>query len=101
FYLFPILHSLLLFAKMVIHRKEGSIFLLLSASGVLASSLWGSVGRYRELPAVYYPVDVLAAIIGFSAYWFKRYFHNARQISSLNDKLKMADQMKDRFLANT
>jgi len=101
FYLLPILHSLLLFAKMVIHRREGSIFLLLSASGVLASSIWGSIGRDWELPAVYYPVDVLAAIIGFSAYWFKRYFHNARQISRLNDKLKMADQMKDRFLANT
>lgn len=101
FYLFPILHSLLLFAKMVIHRKEGSIFLLLSASGVLASSLWGSIGRYQELPAVYYPVDVLAAIIGFSAYWFKQYFRNVRQISKLNGKLKIADQMKDRFLANT
>ncbi|MEN1986073.1 hybrid sensor histidine kinase/response regulator [Paenibacillus hubeiensis] len=102
FYLLPILHSLLLFAKMVIKRKEGSIFLLLSASGVLASSLWGgSIGRKFELPAVYYPVDVLAAIIGFSAYWFKQYFRNVRQISKLNGKLKMADQMKDRFLANT
>lgn len=101
FYLLPMLMSLFLFTRMVFNSQDDSIFLLLSASGVLASAVWGALNKYWELPAVYYPVDVLAAIIGFSAYWFKRYFRNLHQISKLNDKLKLADQMKDRFLANT
>lgn len=101
FYLLPMITSLFLFIQMVIKNKEDSIFLLLSASGVLASSIWGAISRYTALPAVYYPIDVLAAIIGFSAYWFKRYVRNNQRISELNDKLQLADQMKNRFLANT
>ena len=50
---------------------------------------------------MYYPVDVIAAIIGFSAYWFKRYFRNVDKISKLNRELQKADKMKDRFLAQT
>lgn len=101
FYLLPILLSVYVFTRMVLDSRDDAIFLLLSASGVMASVIWGAISKYWELPAVYYPVDVLAALIGFSAYWFKRYFRNIHQISKLNDKLKLADRMKDRFLANT
>lgn len=101
YYLLPITISIYMFGRMVAASRDDAIFLLLAASGIFSSVIWGALIRYQELPTVYYPVDVIAAIIGFSAYWFKRYFRNADKIGKLNLQLQKADKMKDRFLAQT
>lgn len=100
-YLLPLFISVYMFARMVAASRDDAIFLLLAASGIFSSVIWGALNKYQGLPMVYYPVDVIAAIIGFSAYWFKRYFRNADKISKLNRELQKADKMKDRFLAQT
>lgn len=101
FYILPIIITIYMFGRMVAASRDDAIFLLLAASGVFSSVIWGALIKYQELPKVYYPVDVIAAIIGFSAYWFKRYFRNVDKISKLNRELQKADKMKDRFLAQT
>ncbi|MGO4786083.1 ATP-binding protein [Paenibacillus sp. 2KB_20] len=101
YYILPVVISIYMFGRMVAASRDDAIFLLLAASGIFSSVIWGALNKYQELPTVYYPVDVISAIIGFSAYWFKRYFRNADKISKLNRQLQKADKMKDRFLAQT
>lgn len=50
---------------------------------------------------MYYPIDVIAAIFGFSAYWFRKYFRNSSEIEQLYEQLKEEDRQKDQFLVNT
>lgn len=76
-------------------------FLLLTASGFLANLGWRALQSGETYSGLYYPVDVLVTIIGFSTYWFSKYFRNARENANLNEKLKREDALKDQFLANT
>ncbi|MBN2980964.1 ATP-binding protein [Cohnella algarum] len=96
-YLAPLIWSAYLFWKMFSRNKNDGIFLLLAATGVFSSAFWGIFIFNR----VYYPIDIIAAIIGFSTYWFKRYFRNAEENAKLNEQLLAADKRKDRFLAHT
>lgn len=84
----------------VIFKKQDDkdvVFLLITASGIIFNLLMTFTGPV----VVYYPIDVIATIIGFSIYWFKKYFQNARENSQLNEQLQKADKLKDQFLANT
>ena len=77
------------------------VFLLLSAASILSSLFWSFWNSYQEMIFVYYPLDIMASIVGFSAYWFKKFFRNAKENAKLNEQLKKADKLKDQFLANT
>ncbi|UPK43923.1 response regulator [Paenibacillus pabuli] len=77
------------------------IFLLLTAAGILSNVVWSALESNQSRSTVYYPIDLVLAIIGFSSYWFKKYFRNAREIIDLYTELKKADKVKDQFLANT
>ncbi|GGG85254.1 ATP-binding protein [Paenibacillus radicis (ex Gao et al. 2016)] len=101
FYLFPIIWFVAIIVKMVIKQQKDSIYLLFTAMGLLSSVIWGAFNNRQELTDIYYPLDVLTAIIGFSAYWFKGYFRNATENKKLNAQLLAADKLKDQFLANT
>lgn len=50
---------------------------------------------------VYYPIDLMVGFVGFSTYWFKKYFRHSRENARLNEQLRRADKLKDQFLANT
>jgi len=103
FYLLPFVRLAWLVVRMYVHRRrdEGSVFLLLSGSAVLSSVVWGVFNAESGITPVYYPIDVILAIIGFSSYWFQVYFRNARENALLNERLRAADKLKDEFLANT
>ncbi|MDP4096369.1 ATP-binding protein [Paenibacillus sp. P96] len=77
------------------------IFLLLSSAGIISNFIWSTAEAVSDVTAVYYPIDLVIAIIGFSSYWFKQYFRQSRENIELNAKLREADQIKDQFLANT
>lgn len=78
-----------------------TVFLLLTAGGIISNLLWSAAGRFGGDMTVYYPLDIVFAITGFSAYWFKKYFRNAHEIIELNKELQKGDKIKDQFLANT
>ncbi|BFH18009.1 hypothetical protein WJ0W_006855 [Paenibacillus melissococcoides] len=70
--------------------------------GLVRSIRFGSqAALVKEVATVYYLIDILVAIIGFSTYWFKKYIHNAKENAKLNEQLKEADQLRGQFLANT
>ncbi|WP_445646467.1 hybrid sensor histidine kinase/response regulator [Paenibacillus sp. TSA_86.1] len=100
-YLFAIGWSVLLFFKMAATKQSDASFLLFAAMSSLSSVLWGIVNSHNEITNVYYPIDVIAAIFGFAAYWFRKYFRNSTEIEQLYEQLKEEDRQKDQFLVNT
>lgn len=100
-YWFPLAWVIYLICKMIARKQPGAAFLLLAATSILSSSAWGLLNPRSVITNVYYPFDVLAAIVSFSAYWFKQYFRNSEENAKLNEQLRMADKLKDDFLANT
>lgn len=108
-YVFPFMWLLYLIGRLYFTRKtanntvfnEDAVFLQLSGAAVFSSALWGALSSHVTIPEVYYPADIIAAIIGFSAYWFKKYFRQSHENIRLNLQLQEADKLKDQFLANT
>ncbi|RXZ81760.1 response regulator [Paenibacillaceae bacterium] len=102
-YVIPIVWCVGLIARMVLADHKGALFLLLASTSILSSVIWGLFNYRGQLSNgnIFYPTDMIAAIIGFSAYWFKRYFRNAEENIKLNEQLRAADKIKDQFLANT
>jgi len=101
YYVAPLAAFVWLTVKMMLERKNDVIYLFLAIVSVLSSVLWGIVDYWLQSTTVYYPIDIIAAIISFSAYWFKRYFRNAEENTRLTVQLREADKLKDQFLANT
>ncbi|WP_433749041.1 hybrid sensor histidine kinase/response regulator [Paenibacillus amylolyticus] len=88
----------------MIFRKQADrdiVFLLLTAGGITSNLLWSVAETAKDVTTVYYPIDIIFAITGFSAYWFKKYFRNAKENMKLNTELQKGDKIKDQFLANT
>ncbi|WP_438348469.1 ATP-binding protein [Paenibacillus sp. FA6] len=100
FYLLPFAWLVYIIGTMIFRKQADNdgVFLLLSAAGIISSLIWSLWNSYT---VVYYPIDIIAAIIGFSAYWFKKYFRNSIENTKLNEQLKKADKLKDQFLTNT
>lgn len=88
----------------MIFKKQNDVdvvYLLLTAAGIISNLSWSMVESVKNVTTVYYPLDLIAAIVGFSTYWFKKYFRQSKENAELNDQLKKADKIKDQFLANT
>ncbi|MDT9722164.1 ATP-binding protein [Paenibacillus sp. ClWae2A] len=88
----------------MLFRKQADrdmVFLLLTAGGIISNMLWSTSETSKDVTTVYYPIDIIFAITGFSAYWFKKYFRNAKENMKLNTELQKGDKIKDQFLANT
>ena len=100
-YLLPLLGVLFIIVKMVVRQVDDAIYLLLAGLSIISSAAWGAFVNQEQVRGIYYPVDIIAALVGFSAYWFKRYFRNWEENVRLNEQLKLADKQKDEFLANT
>ncbi|WP_244209049.1 ATP-binding response regulator [Paenibacillus ferrarius] len=99
-YLIPFVWFVYIIGTMIFRKQADNdvIFLLLCAVCIMSSLVWS---LWISCTVVYYPIDIIAAIIGFSTYWFKKYFHNSNENILLNEQLKKADKLKDQFLANT
>ncbi|WP_238650441.1 ATP-binding protein [Paenibacillus piscarius] len=100
-YMLPPCWMFVIFARMVYQRKKDVAFLTFTACCLISGVVWGAtVNNYhKNLP--YYPVDILAAIVGFSAYGMKQYIRRSEENVRLNEQLVQADRQKDRFLINT
>ncbi|WP_375377901.1 ATP-binding protein [Paenibacillus sp. MZ04-78.2] len=100
-YLFPVIWFAYLLGRKVARKEQDALFLLFTAMSIVSSIVWGVLSPYNATRSVYYPIDIIAAIVCFSAYWFKRFFRNAEENAKLNEQLRVSDKLKDQFLANT
>jgi two-component system sensor histidine kinase ChiS len=100
-YYIPLFWTAYYFIRMVLNKAVGALFLLFSVICIINNILWGIVYYAGTAQFMFYPIDLIAAITSFSAYWFKRYFHNSNENVLLGARLAEANRLKDRFLANT
>lgn len=103
FFFVPFLWFAGIAGGMIFNKKNDIdiIFLLLSAVSIISNLLWSFASTSKDVTTVYYPFDIMAAMIGFSTYWFKKYYRQSRENSELYEQLKKEDKLKDQFLANT
>ncbi|WP_235857493.1 ATP-binding protein [Paenibacillus albiflavus] len=103
FHFLPVIFFIYYIGIMIFKQQIGNdaVFVLLTAISIMSNFLWSLWNAYNDVTVVYYPFDIIAAIIGFSTYWFKQYFRNANERALLTEQLKQADKLKDQFLANT
>ncbi|MCR8657515.1 hybrid sensor histidine kinase/response regulator [Paenibacillus endoradicis] len=99
FSMIPYIWFIYIVGTMIFKKQSDNdvIFLLLAAASIISNLSWIIFGNVP----VYYPIDIIATFIGFSTYWFKKYFRNSMENELLNDQLKKSDKLKDQFLANT
>ncbi|WP_340085357.1 ATP-binding protein [Siminovitchia sp. FSL H7-0308] len=91
----------LLIFKLMITEKRDVLFILLAALCIVSSLGWGiSRGLGIVKYPAFYPYDIILAVVFFSTYWFKQFFHETEEREALYQKLQQEDQLKDRFLAN-
>lgn len=89
-------------ALMAVRNDKDSLFLLFAATSIMSSVLWGAFFNiFISNSSMYYPIDIIIAIISFSSYWFKRYFRHSRKNEELTERLLQQDRLKDQFLADT
>ncbi|GED67956.1 hypothetical protein BRE01_16580 [Brevibacillus reuszeri] len=102
-YFGPLVWFVFLISRMVIQNQDDAVFLLISATSIFSNVVWGVLMDYQlvDTKYVFYPLDLLAALVSFSAYWFKRYFRNSEEKAKLTEQLKKSDKLKDQFLAHT
>lgn len=103
FYLVPFVWFIYVIGTMICKKQKDIdiVYILLCAAGIMSNIIWSLWDSYQMVTIVYYPFDLIACLIGFSAYWFKKFFRKTKENSELNEQLKKADKLKDQFLANT
>ena len=103
FYLIPLVWLVYVIGTMIFGKQADvdAVFLILSATSILSNIIWILWNGNSEFTIVYYPIDMIAALIGISTYWFKKFFRHVRANTLLNEQLRQADKLKDQFLANT
>lgn len=80
---------------------KGSIWLALSSVAIASHIAWWSYAMSTGLKVIYYPFDLMIAVICFSGVWFKQYHEMNIETQKLATELQKADKVKDEFLANT
>ncbi|MHA6260259.1 hybrid sensor histidine kinase/response regulator [Sporosarcina sp. CAU 1771] len=87
--------------KTVKKGHEDHFFLILTAASTTSSFVWAifKMASSTELP--YYPFDIIVALLTFSLFLFKRFFHTNDQNIKLAEQLQREIKQKDDFLANT
>ena len=100
FYVLPFLWFAYQLGTMIFRQqsRDGTAYFLLSAAGIMNDTAWD---LWNTSSPVFYPLDIIIAIIGYCAYWFKKYYLHTRENAALNEQLQQADKRKDQFLVNT
>lgn len=99
--IFIILISLFLYMTNVKNGYSFNRLYLLSLCAIGNHLIWWSVFIFSGIKVVYYPFDLMVAIIGFSFMWCRHYIQVYREKSILTGKLQRSIDTRDEFLANT
>lgn len=102
FLYFPTYLAMPVFAvKIALKSSKDASLLMLAASALTTNVFWGIVKNAGSIYMLYYPFDMIIALIALASFWFKRFIQTANQTKLFAKKLQMADKLKDDFLANT
>lgn len=87
----------------LIGKKEfsGGIWLALASIALASHFGWWAYSLSTGLKVVYYPFDIMIAVICFAGVWFKQYHQIYIETKRFARELQEVDRHKDEFLANT
>lgn len=80
---------------------NGGFLLFLTLLTILHHYVWWFYFFLTGIKLMYYPFDLILAIILLSTVWFRQYYKTYKRTELYAEKLEAADQAKDEFLANT
>jgi len=80
---------------------QGGIWIALSVVAMASHFIWWALAMGTGIKVVYYPFDLIIAIICLAGVWFKHYHQMHVETENQAMKLQKADKEKDEFLANT
>ncbi|MBG9456866.1 hypothetical protein ABE61_23520 [Lysinibacillus sphaericus] len=83
------------------NQTQSTAFIALTALGTMNGIIWAYIKNNYSFDIPMYPFDYLFMMLGFSGYWFKRFFENKEQIHQLIAKLQKDDALKDEFLSSS
>lgn len=82
-------------------KIQGGIWLALAITAIASNYIWWAYAMGTGMKVVYYPFDLIMAIICLAGVWFRHYHQMYMEIEDLATRLQKADKEKDEFLANT
>ncbi len=81
--------------------QGGGIWIALAVVAITSHYIWWASMMGTGLKVVYYPFDLIIAIICLAGVWFRHYHQMHLETRDLATRLQKADKVKDEFLANT
>lgn len=81
--------------------QGGGIWIALSIVAIASHYIWWASMMGTGLKVVYYPFDLIIAIICLAGVWFRHYHQMHLDTIDQATRLQKADKEKDEFLANT
>lgn len=84
-----------------IKQLNRNLLLLLSLIAFISNLFWTSFHMFAGIKVIYYPFDLIIAVICIAAFWFRHYFEVHKEVKAVSASLQEADRTKDEFLANT
>lgn len=102
--IFSVFFTSLLAAIALIRSKEqiyGGFWLAFSAVAIGHHYVWWAIALTTGIKAVYYPFDLIIAILCVAAVWAHHYSQMHLNIKVQKDKLEQANKEKTEFLATT
>lgn len=91
-----------LLAYFVTSKKVvNSLPVILAIIAIMNHFLWFFYLLSSGIKVVHYPFDLIIAVICIGIVWFQHYYDLHQESLAFTEKLKIMDQAKDEFLANT
>ncbi|GGN97776.1 hypothetical protein GCM10010969_16020 [Saccharibacillus kuerlensis] len=99
--LFPSVFVPFLLTRYVIQKDRSAVFLLIAASSIASTLIWGGFKGRGMADSGFYAFDILIALLSAAAYGIWRYFQNNEALTDVAARLQKANDTKADFLANT
>jgi sensor histidine kinase YesM len=101
FYLVAIGYLYIITFKSIKKFQEETIFILLFISAYTSNMAWGVLINFGIVDIPYYPFDFLATVLAIIALLINRHIRLIKINQQQTEELKIQDEKKDIFLANT
>ncbi len=95
------LASIVLIVRTTLADRANRLYMIIAALAFVNNFLWDDLMIRIGVKTIYYPFDLLVAMIAFSCVWINRYFRTFAEAKALAGRLQLEDKRKDEFLANT
>lgn len=97
----PVLLVMFSVARTALRGIMSNLLLALAALALLNHFAWWTYDYAKGMKLVFYPFDLILAIMMLSTVWFSRYMALFREQQAFAAKLQETDRKRDEFLANT